>query len=372
LINHRLYSKQFWLVCLSSLLFFGSFNMIVPELPSYLTSLGGAEYKGLIISLFTVTAMLSRPFSGKLADKIGRVPVMMAGSIVCFVCSLFYPILTTVSAFLLLRLVHGFSTGFTPTGQAAYLSDIIPTERRGEAMGLLGTAGSLGMAVGPAIGGVIANYFGISFMFYCSSFFGLIAIVILAGIKETVKEKHPVNLALLKIHKRDLFEPRVWVPCFIMVLSAYAYGALFTVIPDFGEYLGIHNKGILFTYFTIASLAVRLLAGKASDKWGRRPVLRVSTVVIAISMFMIASADTQLELIVAIMIYGLGQGTTSPTLLAWATDLSDPVHKGRGIASLYIFMELGIGLGAFASGFVYGNKPENFSWLSDWQACLQE
>jgi MFS family permease len=360
LINHRLYSKQFWLVCLSSLLFFGSFNMIVPELPSYLTSLGGAEYKGLIISLFTVTAMLSRPFSGKLADKIGRVPVMMAGSIVCFVCSLFYPILTTVSAFLLLRLVHGFSTGFTPTGQAAYLSDIIPTERRGEAMGLLGTAGSLGMAVGPAIGGVIANYFGISFMFYCSSFFGLIAIVILAGIKETVKEKHPVNLALLKIHKRDLFEPRVWVPCFIMVLSAYAYGALFTVIPDFGEYLGIHNKGILFTYFTIASLAVRLLAGKASDKWGRRPVLRVSTVVIAISMFMIASADTQLELIVAIMIYGLGQGTTSPTLLAWATDLSDPVHKGRGIASLYIFMELGIGLGAFASGFVYGNKPENF------------
>src|ERR1700754_2889815 len=108
--------------------------MIVPELPAYLTSLGGAEYKGLIISLFTVTALLSRPFSGKLADRIGRVPVMMFGSAVCFICSFIYPVMTTVSGFLLLRLVHGFSTGFTPTGQSAYLSDIIPPDRRGEAM----------------------------------------------------------------------------------------------------------------------------------------------------------------------------------------------------------------------------------------------
>src|SRR6188768_4309876 len=134
LINPKIYTPQFWLVCLSSLLFFASFNMIIPELPAYLTSLGGAEYKGLIISLFTLTAMISRPFSGKLADKIGRVPVMIFGSTVCILCSLIYPWLTSVTGFLWLRLVHGFSTGFTPTGQTAYLSDIIPADRRGEAM----------------------------------------------------------------------------------------------------------------------------------------------------------------------------------------------------------------------------------------------
>src|SRR5690606_267688 len=111
----KIYTTQFWLVCSSSLLFFASFNMIIPELPAYLSSLGGEEYKGLIISLFTLTALLSRPFSGRLADKLGRVPVMMVGSGVCFVISLCYPILTSVSGFLFLRLVHGFSTGFTPT-----------------------------------------------------------------------------------------------------------------------------------------------------------------------------------------------------------------------------------------------------------------
>ena len=77
--------------------------MIIPELPAYLTSLGGEDYKGLIISLFTITAGLSRPFSGKLADTIGRMPVMVIGTLVCVVCSLFYPILSSVGGFLLLR-----------------------------------------------------------------------------------------------------------------------------------------------------------------------------------------------------------------------------------------------------------------------------
>lgn len=360
MISFSSYSRQFWLICLSSLLFFASFNMIVPELSGYLTSLGGAEYKGLIFSLFTVTAMLSRPFSGKLADRMGRVPVIMFGSLVCLICSLFYPLLTTVSGFLLLRLLHGFSTGFTPTGQTALLSDIIPAERRGEAMGLLGTAGTLGMAAGPAFGGLVANAFGLDAMFYLSSACGLMSILIILNVKETLKEKHPVSFALLKIHKRDLFEPRVVVPCIIMGLCAYSYGAAFTVLPDFGDFTGIKNKGVIFTFFTISSFIVRLAGGKASDHFGRVPVLIFSSLILAAGMLVIALADSRWMLLAGVTVYGLGQGATSPTLLAWATDLSNPEHKGRGIASLYIFMELGIGVGAFASGILYGNNTNNF------------
>lgn len=333
--------------------------MIVPELPSYLTRLGGGDYKGLIISLFTVTAMASRPFSGKLADKIGRKPVIMAGSAVCLLCSLVYPILTTVSGFLLLRLIHGFSTGFTPTGQSAYLSDIIPMNRRGEAMGLLGTAGTLGTASGPAIGGVIANNFGLELMFYCSSLFGLIAMAIIFNLQETSREKTKFSMSLLKIRRHDLFEPKVLTPCIVVVLCAYAYGAVFTVLPDFGEHVGIRNKGLLFSYLTIASLTVRLLGGKASDYYGRATVLTISSFIIAASMLVLAFADSSLLLITGVFLYGLGQGITSPTLLAWSTDLSDSNHKARGIASLYIFMEFGIGVGAFSSGLIYANNASH-------------
>ncbi|HMQ62313.1 MAG TPA: hypothetical protein PKE06_16675, partial [Flavilitoribacter sp.] len=68
----RLYTTPFLLICVSHFLFGASFNMLIPELPAYLTSLGGAEYKGLIIALFTVTAGISRPFSGRLTDTVGR------------------------------------------------------------------------------------------------------------------------------------------------------------------------------------------------------------------------------------------------------------------------------------------------------------
>jgi MFS family permease len=161
----RLYNFQFWLLCVSNFLFSASFQMLLPELPDYLTSLGGAEYKGLILALFTFTAGFSRPFSGKLTDTIGRVPIMVFGSLVCVVCSALYPFLTTVIGFLLLRLVHGFSTGFKPTATSAYVADVVPLHRRGEAMSVLGMSSSIGMSISPLIGSAITEGLGINTMF---------------------------------------------------------------------------------------------------------------------------------------------------------------------------------------------------------------
>lgn len=349
------YTVQFWMLCVSSLLFFASFNMLIPELPSYLTSLGGGEYQGLIIALFTLTAMLSRPFSGKLADSVGRVPIIVFGGTVCVICSLMYPILTSVVGFLVLRFFHGFSTGFTPTGQSAYVSDLIPAERRGEAMGLLGTIGSIGMAGGTALGGWIAREFGVNTMFYLSSAFGLGAASIVMSLKETLPTKRSFRFSMLKVKGKDIFEPRVILPCIIMVLAMFAYGAMLTLIARFGEHLGIYRRELLFTYFVIATILSRLLLGRASDKYGRVPVLVVVTAVIMIAMFIISVSETKTLLIVGVCIYGLAFGGLTPTLLAWATDVAQEGHRGRAISSLYIFMEAGIGLGALVSG-----------WLGQW------
>lgn len=335
--------------------------MIILELPAYLTSLGGAEYKGLIISLFTVTALLSRPFSGKLADRYGRIPVILFGSSVCFICGFLYPLLSSVAGFLFIRLIHGFSTGFTPTGQSAYLSDVIPAQRRGEAMGLLGTAGSLGMAIGPVIGGIIVKYFPTNFLFYSSALLALTSMIILRGVKETLPVRNRFSVTMLKVDWHDLFEFKVWIPCVVMVLCSFAYGTMLTIIPDFSDHINVGNKGVLFAFFTVASLAVRLFAGKASDRHGRRNVLVVATTLIALSMAWIGFSDSPVDLMIGMTIYGFGQGMAAPTLLAWATDLSDEHHKGRGLASLYIAMEMGIGTGALISAWIFANDPLNFA-----------
>jgi MFS family permease len=201
-------------------------------------------------------------------------------------------------------------------------------------MGILGTAGAVGMAGGPAIGGLLANQFGLNALFYCSSAFGLMSVLILLRLKETLNQTQPFRLAVLKVNKSDLFEPRVIVPCLVMVLLAFSYGTVYTIIPDFGEHVGIRNKGLLFSYMTLASLLMRFIGGKASDRWGRAVVLRISAVVTTTAMFVIGSSDSALQLTIGMCLYGLAYGATSPTLIAWASDLSDTRFRGRGLASM--------------------------------------
>ncbi|QJB34389.1 MFS transporter [Chitinophaga oryzae] len=356
----KIYSLHFILLCLSNALFSASFNMMIPELPAYLSNMGGADYKGYIIGLFTLMAGLSRPFSGKLTDTIGRVPVMIFGSLVCVVCSLLYPLVSSVGAFLLLRFFHGFSTGFKPTGTSAYVSDIIPFNRRGEAMGMVGLASTIGMALGPAIGGYMAVRWNINVMFQLSAVFALLSVVILIGMKETLANKQPFRFSLLKIKGDEIFEPLVWSPVIICFLTYFSYGAMLTIIPDFGAFLGVANKGVFFTYFTISSIGIRLLAGKVSDRYGRVPVLKVSAILMAASMLMMGLAGSPALLMASAVVYGISVGLNAPAVTAWTIDLGQPEHRGRALASMYIAMEAGIGLGAYFSAFVYNNKSSNF------------
>ncbi|WP_291090905.1 MFS transporter [Empedobacter sp. UBA7494] len=347
------YNLHFILMCLSSLLFSASFNMMIPELPAYLSSMGGAEYKGFIIALFTLTAGISRPFSEKLTDKVGRVPIMAVGSIVCFVCGILYPVLTTVSGFLFLRLVHGFSTGFKPTATAAYIADIIPRERWGEALGLHGICFSIGMAIGPALGSTITLYTSINVMFFTSSFFALLSILILFNMKETLQNKQKFSFGLLKILKQDVFAKEALPAALITFLSYVAYGSILTLIPDWTEHLGFQNKGVFFMVFTISSMMVRFFAGKISDQKGRVLVIKLGLVLLIIALVLLASIDAKIGLILGGLMYGISTGILSPALNAWTIDFSKPDERGKAMATMYIAMEAGIGLGALCAGWYF-------------------
>ena len=351
-------------------MFFASFNMIIPELPAYLTEMGGEEYIGLIIALFTLTAGLSRPFSGKLTDKWGRIPVMVFGALVSGLVALLYPFISSIAGFLYLRFIHGLSTGFKPTGTSAYVADIVPANRRGEAMGISGFSGSLGMALGPSIGPYIAFHYSTEAMFYVSSIFAFLSIAILLGLKETAKEASPFKLSHLKVHRNEVIEPKVIVPAVSLVLLVYSFGVVLTITPDFSEALGIKNKGLFFTVFTLSSMLVRFLGGKASDKWGRVIVLMVSAVFIVLSMVLVGFATDEVTFLIGAFFFGIGVGSGSPTTMAWTIDLSEERFRGRALATTYIALEVGIGLGALVSGWIYGGEISRMPYVFGSAALL--
>ena len=334
--------------------------MIIPELPSYLTSMGGESYKGWIIALFTLSAGLSRPFSGKLADKIGRIPVMIFGAAVCFVVGLSYPLLQFVGGFLFLRFAHGFSAGFTPTGTSAYVADTVPFDQRGEALGIQSLFGSLGMAAGPALGGWIASVWPIEVLFYSAAFTAIFSILILIRLKETLQVKEPLRWKLFKLDKNEILEKRVLLPSAILFLSVFSFGVVLTLVPDLSSHLGIQNKGLFFAIFTLSSLGIRLIAGRTSDRIGRVRVMRVASAVMVVAMISVAFASSKVMLLGGAVLFGAAVGMYSPTTTAWVVDRSLDQFRGRALATMYIFLELGIGLGALVSGWLYDNQSENF------------
>jgi MFS family permease len=356
------FTFQFALLCLSNFLFATSFNMMIPELPGYLTLLGGAEYKGLIIALFTLMAGLSRPFSGKLTDTIGRVPVMIFGSLVCVICSLLYPLLTSVVGFLFLRFLHGFSTGFKPTATSAYGADVVHESRRGEALGALSIGYTLGSSAGPMIGSYLVDYFSYNVMFYVSAGFALASVGILYNVKETLKDPQPFKLQLLTINKTEIFEKTAWRPALITLLLCFSIGTILTIAPDLSEHLGLHNKGLFFAFFTVASLLIRVLAAKVSDRFGRVPVLIVSSFVLVIALIVLAFSNSVVLMMIGSVVYGLSWGINSPALSAWTVDLCAPENRGKAIASMYIALEIGIGAGAIFSAWIYNNNAQYFTY----------
>lgn len=358
-----IYTTQFWLLCVSNFLFSASFQMMIPELPDYLKGMGGEEYIGYIIALFTLTAGFARPFSGKLTDTVGRVPIMAFGSIVCFICGGFYPFVHTAFGFLLLRFLHGFSTGTKPTATAAYVADIIPEDRRGEAQGMLGIFTATGMSIGPTIGSYLATFTTINVMFYTSSAFALGSILILLNMKETLpkSQKQLFSLKLFKIGWIDIFEPRV-IPAFVvMLLLCFSSGVILTLVADQTKILGMTNKGLFFTISTIASLVVRFLFSKSSDKYGRIPVLIISAILMVVSMIMFAEVNSVWLFVLASILFGFSWGFNTPTLMAWTVDLSHENYRGRALATTYIALEAGIGIGAVFAGYLYKGKVENMA-----------
>jgi len=357
--GEQLYTLRFLLLCLSTALFSASFNMFIPELPDYLTSLGGEDYKGLIISLFTIMAGLSRPFSGKLTDTIGRLPVMIFGTLVCVICSLIYPLVTGVAGFLLLRFFHGFSTGFKPTATTAFTADISPIHRRGEAMGVLGISMNVGASISPPFGSYLAMEYGIDTLFYFSSFVALISIVILLQLKETLPNKQSFRPKHLLLKRNEWIEKRALMPAVVIMLVYFSYGILLTITPDHAKFVGMQNKGFFFTALTLASLASRLFAGKISDKYGRIPVLKVAAIMLTFALYFFGQAMTPRGLLFASAFLGFSSGIAAPAAFAWVIDRAKDERRGMALATAYIALEIGISGGAVISALIYANESSN-------------
>ncbi len=353
--NNSKFPREFWIMCIGALSFFLSFNIILPELATELRSRGGDAYVSWIIPLFSFSALVARPFSGWLADNIGRKVVMIGGCLFCLISGWFYPMAGSAITFLWVRVFHGFSTGFTPTGFTAYTADVVPESHRGRAMGWQGMFNNMGTTLGYILGAKIAFHLGSNWLFYFSSGFAAIAILLFQWLPETKPIKSQKNKFEFKISA--LFYWPAWKPSLLMGLVCISLGTLLTIMPDFTQSLGYKDKGYYLSIYIATSLFFRLISGRISDKLGRAWSTSIGTFFQIISMAILVGISLKMPLnielffVISALCYGLGQGFNAPSLFAWGSDTAGELHRGKAMAMIFIFLELGIIVGGLISGF---------------------
>jgi MFS family permease len=353
------YSKDFWLLSASMFFFMLSFNLILPEMNGFISGLGGSEVKGSIIFLFSVAAGVSRPFAGRLADLIGRKRSVYIGLGIAIAASISYAWVGALSVFFVLRFAHGLSAGFAPTGATALLTDILPPGRKGAAMGLWGTFISLGIGVGQALGSYIFERSNFDTLFMTSAAFGILALLLLSPIKETLPEQQAFQWRQLLIKWEDVVEPSVKPAALIMLLTAISSGLIFVLTPDYSTYLGIANKGYFFGIYVLSTIGIRLVFSSLSDRIGRRETMVIGCSLLVLSMVLLGYADDVWSYSFAAVIFGLATGISSPTLFAWTADLSLAHRRGTGSGTLFIALEIGILIGSGLTFLFYKNTIES-------------
>ena len=342
-----------------------SFGMLLPELPGYLDDMGAGHLIGWIVALFTIGAFASRFVSGRMADRAGRKPVMLFGTAVTALAGFAYigvarmdDVAVAVMGFFVVRLLHGLSTGFRPTGSSAFLTDIVPAQRRGEAFGFLGVAGNAGMALGPALGSWLAVEFGYDAMFLASSALGAAAFVMTSLLPETLPKARKVQWGDLNVFQGGTLERTAWPSAVFLLPVAMAFGAFLTLTPDLVEGRGFKYKGAFTTVGVAASIVARLIAGKASDRYGRPELLMVGAVLLALGMTLFSNATNVPMLLTAGVVYGLSIGINMPAIFAWTIDLAPEGKSATALSTMLMALEVGIGGGAFVSGTWYASDPE--------------
>ncbi|MEG6521959.1 MFS transporter [Desulfotomaculum sp. 1211_IL3151] len=363
-MNERqsLWTKDFILICLTSLFMFTSFYFLISTLPMYVTGVlkGSERNVGYIVGILTITAVLVRPISGYMLDTMGRKGVVVL-ALVAFVAVTFaYNLATSMLILFLLRAVHGFAWGFTSTGAGTIASDIVPAARRGEGMGYYGLAGTFAMAVGPVLSLYILDRYDFNTLFTTGAFISSLALLCVLGIKsfESNMDKPKTKIGL-----NSFLEPRVYSLSVVIFFVNLTYGGIVSFITLYAMELNVANAGIFFMVYGVSLLFVRPYAGKIFDKRGPNQIMSIGFVALSTSFFVLFMAKGYLMFVISAIILGIGFGIIQPTLQAMAINRVEPFRRGAVNGTIFTALDLGIGIGSILLGFVSNTLGLSYMYL---------
>jgi predicted MFS family arabinose efflux permease len=352
-LKERLWTKSFIMLMVGNLFVFMSFQMLIPTLPPYIKSIGASGLEiGLVTALFSIGAVLIRPFIGHMLEYKHRKSLVLIGAVILLLITILYPISRIVMIFLLIRFVHGLAWGWSTTVNGTAAVDVIPFSRLGEGMGYFGLSTTIGYIIAPSLGIFVYNVTTFTTLIVISSILGFISVVLLALVRyqtpEAVVKTKKENLTFSYLD--SLVEKSSWFPSLITLIICLGYGTVSTFIVIYGEEKGLDQIFLFYILNAIIATVARPFAGKWFDEKG--PVAMVYFCISAtfVGLWILSYAQTNFMLAVAGGLFGLGFGCALPILQSWTLSMTPENRRGVANGMFFSSIDLGIGL----SGIIFG------------------
>ncbi|EPD51385.1 hypothetical protein HMPREF1210_01983 [Paenisporosarcina sp. HGH0030] len=346
-----IWTKSFINIAVSNFFIFVVFYALLTLMPMYALGLPGGTVSqaGLVTTIFLLSVILVRPFSGLILEKFGR-KRMLGLSMLAFAVSTFSYILTEdISLLLILRFIHGVSFSIATTVTLSIAADIVPPERRGEGLGYFGMSMNLAVVVGPFIALTLQPLISYHSIFLI---FGVIMIIgWLCGVfvKDTVQEVQPS--AKRKLSWTDLFERKALAISSVGIFVSFAYASIMSFISLYAQSIGlIETASYFFLVFAAAMLISRPITGRLFDTMGPNIIIIPSILIFAAGLFVLSLASSAWMLLLAGALIGLGYGTLLPSFQTLAIQASPNRRSAYATATFFTLFDTGIAVGSFVLG----------------------
>lgn len=352
--KEKLWNANYIKVMTTNFLLYFAFYLLTPLLPLYLSETFGAtkDTIGIVLSGYTVAALIVRPFCGYVVDSFSRKKVLMlclSGFAVFFAG---YIAAGTILMFAICRTLHGGPFGAVTVANSTCAIDVLPSSRRNEGIGLYGLSNNFAMAIAPSIGIYLHNMVDSYMILFWIAFVVAISAVLIAWTirlpeKDIIRNKE-------KLSFDRFFLTRAWLLAINIAMFGFCWGVL-------SNYLAIYSKEVLSitggtgTYFALLSMGLfcsRLQGRKALSQGKLTQNAAEGMLISLVGFTLFVAIPHPVAYYLSAILIGLGNGHLYPAFLNMFVHVARHDQRGTANSSILTGWDLGFGIGCLLGGIV--------------------
>ena len=361
----KLWTRDLVLIILVNLCVFTNHIMSLSTFPFYIQQLGGTEaISGICAALFSLVAVLVRPFVGWWLDNGARRVVLIVGLLGLTLAPAGYVAVPMLSVALMFRMVHGAALSFSNSTTATVASDVICKPRFAEGMGFFGMATALASAIAPALGLELMG-FGFNALYGAAAAISVLALVLFLFIRAPRPQvkRRPLSWRALVNHDS--------LPATItMLVFMFTFGALENFVALYASANNLPSASVFFLIMAIMLLLVRVFLGRLVDEKGEAFFVYTGNAAMLIALLLLAFAPSAATFYLAAALAGYGFGGLEPALQSMAVHTASNESRGSANSTFLCGYDIGYGLGGGVAGALITAVGYAHTWALVSLACM--